>query len=127
MRASDSYAPISKSKGTTNNVTKLMLQVRLEEIRKIRDDFIASGADSREGPVVGYAIMYLKHMIENWTHVKTHLNEPNGLEYSEDRSKTWGKIIKELFGENAKVRSPAKTKGHAGGSRKKRGTRRHRR
>ncbi len=31
MRASDSYVPISESKGTTKNITKLMLEYRLKK------------------------------------------------------------------------------------------------
>lgn len=111
--------------------------------RMARDKF----PDPRENTkIYDYDLQYLTAIRDNYDELYDKLDQPNnivipraGAEF--DGSATWRELLKRYFWEGATLRNPTsrggmsarksmsrgKSKGSKGGSRKKRGTRRHRR
>lgn len=105
--------------------------------RMARDKF----PDPRENTkIYDYDLQYLTAIWDNYDELYDKLDQPNnivipraGAEF--DGTATWKQLLERYFWEDAKLRKPTsrggisrgKSKGSKGGSRKKRGTRRHRR
>jgi|LakMenEpi03Aug12_release.lakeMendotaPanAssembly.Ray.scaffolds.fasta_scaffold1724147_1 hypothetical protein len=99
------------SKSAIKNITLFKVQ---DNILDLKVALKSVHTDTRDIHGIIERLRQLQNLEANWDNVKKNKSE-------------WLPIIKKIYGENATVRSPTKTKGHAGGSRKKRGTRRHRR
>ena len=132
----------TKPAGTTNILTQFIVDGRIKDIRAELRRAWDEHALPRE--TIGYEsdLMYLKEikkkMLENPEELYANLDYPcyiviKGAGANYDGTATWRQLLERYFWIGAKLKkprsksmSPRKSKGSRGGSRKKRGTRRHR-
>lgn len=132
----------TKPAGTTNILTQFIVDGRIKDIRAELRRAWDEHALPRE--TIGHEsdLMYLKEikkkMLENPEELYANLDNPcdiaiKGAGANYDGTATWRQLLERYFWIGATLKkprsksmSPRKSKGSRGGSRKKRGTRRHR-